>query len=128
MNQERIVRRRVHRSADEKEALLSAWEASGLSAREFAKREGVRTSCLWRWRRAGSSAASRARKAPAKSQPAMTFAPVHIMKAAPQAEHDSERVIAEVVLSRDVCIRVLNGADMGQVALLLRALAGGVAC
>jgi transposase-like protein len=128
MNQERIVRRRVRRSADEKQELLSAWEASGLSAREFAKREDVRTSCLWRWRRAAAAEASKVSKAEPKSHSAITFAPVHIMKARTKVEHGSERVIAELVLSSDVRVRVLAGADMVQVALLARALAGGVGC
>jgi hypothetical protein len=80
MTQERNVRRRVSRSASEKKALLSAWEASGLSARAFAKREDVRTSCLWRWKRA-ASAAAKPTKAASRSRPAITFAPVHVTKA-----------------------------------------------
>lgn len=58
----------------------------------------------------------------------MTFAPVHIMKARTKSEPGSERVVAEVVLSDDVRVRVREGADMGQVTLLVRALAGGVGC
>lgn len=128
MNQERIARRRVHRSADEKQALLSAWEASGLSARAFAKREDVRTSCLWRWRRAAVAKAPKVSKTAAKPQPAITFAPVHIMKARTKAEIGSERVIAEVVLGSALRVRVLEGANMDQVTVLVRGLAGVGAC
>jgi hypothetical protein len=126
MNQERSVRRRVHRSADERQALLSAWEASGLSARAFAKREGVRTSCLWRWRRAAGSNLSKAREG-TPSRAVITFAPVHVAKAEAKTVLSAERTIAEVVFGR-VCVRVLDGADMTQVSLLVRALAGVSSC
>lgn len=125
MKQERSGRRE-RRSADEKQALLSAWGASGLSARAFAARAGVRTSSLWRWKRAAADGAKKSSAVPARS--AITFAPVHITKTSPQRDLTiTERAVAEVVL-RDVRVRVLDGAEVEQVARLVRALAGGVAC
>ena len=121
------MRRRVHRSADEKQALLSAWEASGLSARDFAKREGVRTSCLWRWRRAAGGDSSKAKEATRNLRSAITFAPVHVAMAQAKTVLSADRTIAEVVLGR-VCVRVLDGADMAQVSLLVHALAGVSSC
>lgn len=129
MSQERDRRRRVLRSADEKRALLAAWDSSGLSAHAFAKREGVRSSCLWRWRRESKTGDLEPRKTGPKPRPAITFAPVHISKPSPRTVVvGAERAIAEVVLGGDVRVRVLEGADMSQVSLLVRALAGGGSC
>jgi hypothetical protein len=69
------MRRRVRRSDDEKQRLLDSWMKSGLSARAFESREGLKKSCLWRWKWAvGEQAVSRE----AKPRPAITFAPVHV--------------------------------------------------
>ncbi len=45
---------RTHRRWTEREAaeILAAQEASGLTVKEFASREGVSPQRLWRWRRA----------------------------------------------------------------------------
>jgi transposase-like protein len=129
MSQERVRRSRVLRSADEKRALLAAWDESGLSARAFGKREGIRSSCLWRWRREATTGDLQPRKTGPKPRSAITFAPVHISKAAPAAlVLAGERAIAEVVVGGDVRVRVLEGADMRQVSLLVRTLAGGGPC
>jgi len=37
-------------------------------------------------------------------------------------------MVAEVLIGRDVRVRVLDGADMEQVTGLVRALVGGLAC
>lgn len=118
------MRRRVRRSTDEKRALLAAWRASGLSARAFAAREGIRTSCLWRWRRA----LERGGKPATRERPSVTFAPVHVVKRADVRTPHSERAIAEVSLGNEIRLRVIDGADVVQVARLLRALAGGAEC
>lgn len=123
MSQERSARRRTRRSTEEKQALIAAWRASGLSARAFEEREGVRTSCLWRWKKALSEA-----KAAPRARPSVTFAPVHVVKDAESKAASSERVIAEVALGHDIRLRVVDGADVEQVARLVRALGGGVTC
>lgn len=125
MQQEKQKRRRVRRDDDEKGRLLEAWKKSGLSARAFGSREGVKPSCLWRWRRSvGEQAVSRE----AKLRPAITFAPVHVAKSATPITVTSERVQAEVLLGRELRVRVFEGADVVQVGRLIQVLAGGDAC
>jgi transposase-like protein len=125
VQQEKQKRRRVRRDDDEKQRLLDAWKKSGLSAHAFENREGLKKSCLWRWRRAvGEHTVSRE----AKARPAITFAPVHVAKSAPPIAVTSERVHAEVVLGRDLRVRVFEGADVVQVGRLIHVLAGGAAC
>jgi transposase-like protein len=125
VQQEKPKRRRLRRSEDEKQRLLDAWKKSGLSARAFESREGLKKSCLWRWKRsAGEHAALRE----AKPRPAITFAPVHVAKSAPPITVTSERVHAEVVLGRELRVRVFEGADIVQVGRLIQALAGGAPC
>jgi transposase len=125
VQQEKQKRRRVRRDDDEKQRLLDAWMKSGLSARAFGSREGVKPSCLWRWKRAvGEQPVSRE----AKPRPAITFAPVHVAKSVPPITVTSERVQAEVLLGRELRVRVFEGADIVQVGRLIQALAGGAPC
>jgi transposase-like protein len=123
MQQDKVVRRRRRRSAEEKRSLLDAWRASGLSAREFSRREGLQKTCLWRWSREPGLAASETRKPTAS----ITFAPVHVASAAVRPTSSVERVVAEVLV-RDLRVRVVDGADVTQVASLVKALTGGSAC
>lgn len=124
MQQEKQARRRVRRSEDEKRRLLDAWKTSGLSARAFGSREGLKASCLWRWRRVREHAVIRE----AKARPAITFAPVHVATSSPALTVGSERVHAEVVISRELRVRVFEGADVVQVGRLIHVLAGGAPC
>lgn len=117
--------KRVHRGEDEKRKLLEAWKKSGLSARAFGTREGVKPTCLWRWKRAVSENAGAREVKPRRS---ITFAPVHVTKSAPAPSVTSERVQAEVVIGRELRVRVFDGADLAQVSRLVHALAGGAAC
>lgn len=129
MNQERVVRRRVVRSVEEKQALLASWEASGLSARAFGEREGVRTSCLWRWKRAAKPGMLEPRERGRRPSSTITFAPVHISKSTTKrGAGGAERVVAEVLLADGVRVRVIEGADTRQVTALVRALSGASAC
>jgi hypothetical protein len=125
VQQDKQTRQRVRRSEDEKRGLLDAWKKSGLSARAFGVREGVKTSCLWRWKRASGAKVS-AREA--KPRPSITFAPVQVTKSAPRSSATSEIVQVEVVLGRDLRVRVFEGADIVQVGRLIHALIGGAAC
>ena len=122
MQESKAVRRRQRRSDEEKRSLLEAWRASGLSAREFSRREGLQQTSLWRWNRAPGQVAVEARK----PKTSITFAPVHVAMAA-KSRLLEERVVVEVVV-HDVRVRVLDGADAAQVARLVRALTGGLAC
>ena len=125
MTQSRSARRNVHRSVEEKAALVAAWEGGGLPVHAFERQHGLPRNSLWRWKRD----AGRGRGAGmASSRPSITFAPVHIAEAASSAVLNAERVIAEVVLGREVRVRVLESADALQVSLLVRALMGGSAC
>jgi transposase-like protein len=122
MQQDRTVRRRRRWSAEEKRSLLDAWRASGLSAREFSRREGLQKTSLWRWSRDQRLGESEPRK-----KASITFAPVHVANSGARPISSVERVVAEVVV-RDVRVRVLDGADAVQVAGLVKALTGGSTC
>ena len=123
MQQDRTVRRRRRRSTDEKASLLDAWRRSGLSAREFSRREGLQKTSLWRWSRELGQVASEVKKPKAL----IAFAPVHVANAVSKPVASAERVVAEVLV-RDVRVRVLAGADAVQVADLVKALTGGTLC
>ena len=125
MQQEKQTRRRVYRSDDEKRELLAEWKKSGVSAREFSSRTGIKPSCLWRWKRAAREHVTSTEVRP---QRPITFAPVHVTKSAPSMSAASGRVQAEVLLGRELRVRVFEGADVVQVGRLIQALAGGAAC
>ncbi len=125
MSQNRSARQHVHRSVEEKAALVAEWEGGGLSVHAFEQQRGLPRNSLWRWKRDAGLAS---RDGSATSCPSITFAPVHLGKAQSTAVIDAERVIAEVVLGREVRVRVFEGADARQVSLLVRALRGGSAC
>ena len=125
MQQEKQTRRRVYRSEDEKRELLDGWRKSGLSAREFSSRTGIKPSCLWRWKRA---AREQVTSTEVKRELPITFAPVHVTNSTPSTATGSGRVQAEVLLGRELRVRVFEGADVVQVSLLIQALAGGATC
>jgi transposase-like protein len=123
VQQDSQTRRRARLSEDEKRRLLDAWKKSGLSARAFGSREGVRPSYLWRWKRVlGERVASRE----VKPHGSITFAPVHVVKS--PSSTPSERVQAEVVVGRELRVRIFEGADIVQVSRLIQALVAGAAC
>jgi transposase-like protein len=123
VQQDSQTRRRVRLSEDEKRRVLEAWKKSGLSARAFGSREGVKASYLWRWKRVlGERVVSRE----VKARGSITFAPVHVAKS--ESSMTSERVQAEVVLGGELRVRVFEGADIVQVSRLIHALVGGAAC
>lgn len=123
MQQERTVRRRRRWSTEEKRCLLEAWRASGLSAREFSRVEGVQKTSLWRWAREPRLA----ERATGAAKAAIKFAPVHIASEAPKPVSSRERVVAEVIV-HDVRVRVLEGAEASQIVSLVKALTGVLAC
>jgi hypothetical protein len=59
---------------------------------------------------------------------AIAFTPVHIKPTSARVALGAERVIAEVVVSNDVRVRALEGADANPVTALVRALSGAVSC
>jgi transposase-like protein len=123
MQQDKAVRRRRRRSVEEKRSLLEAWRASGLSAREFSRREGIQKTCLWRWSREPRLTES----SPAQPKTSITFAPVHVASERRKGVSTEERVMAEVVV-QGVRVRVLDGAEASQIVTLVKALTGGLAC
>ena len=114
----------MRRSAEERQALVAAWQSSGLSASAFERREGLTPWSLARWKRRAEAKASQAKL---ESRPSISFAPVHITKSETKTVL-VERMLAEVVIGRDVRVRIVDGADLEQVTLLVRALAGGLVC
>ena len=124
MSENRSAGQRVHRSTEERSALVAAWVKSGKSAQAFEREHGLSKSSLWRWQQACGRSA---KKSGAAARSSISFAPVHVTQLQPEAIV-SERVVAEVMIGPDVRVRVLHGADAEQVALLVRALAGGFKC
>jgi transposase len=97
----------------EAQAVLEAYEASGLSVAEFARRHGLLPQRLRWWKK---------RRAEQKG-PALSFVPVHV--AAPpsrEAQQAPGRASMEVVLARGRRIRVEPGFEAGELARLVRAL------
>ena len=90
---------------------MEAWRRSGLSSREYARRNDLNPSTFSWWR--GELRRERSQ------QPAMTLVPVTTATAPNQPR---ERL--EVVLPRDIVVVVPDGADLGRVAELVRALVG----
>jgi len=113
-------RRRRRWTASDKQSAIQGWESSGLSAREYAKREGLPTANLWNWKRSLTTAPTKR-----ASRESITFAPVHVRggTALVRAEPvDTQRVALEVSLDDGVRIRVFAGADMRAVSDLVTAL------
>ena len=125
MTQSRSARRNVHRSVEEKAALVAEWEGGGLPVHAFEREHGLPRNSLWRWKRDAGHAR---RAGTASSRPSITFAPVHIAEGASTTVVNAERVIVELVLGRELRVRVLENADARQVSLLVHALMGGSAC
>jgi transposase-like protein len=101
-------------SESEARAVLEAYETSGLSVAEFARRYGLGPQRLrwWKKRRREEAGA------------ALSFVPVHV--AAPPSREargtQAGPASMEVVLARGRRIRVEPGFDAGEVARLVRAL------
>ena len=100
-------------SEAEAQAVLEAYEASGLSVAEFARRHGLGAQRLrwWKKRRAEETGA------------ALSFVPVHVAAApSPEAQRVGGTACMEVLLARGRRIRVEPGFDVGELARLVRAL------
>ena len=114
-------RRRGKWSEDEKRAFVARWEASGMHAREFGEREGVRPENLFRWRRTAAPDATTVR-------PTVTFSPVKVAEVEPVAAPLASGVALEVELPSGVRVRVYRGADMHTANQILSVLFGKRAC
>lgn len=112
-------RRRRRRTDEEKRALLAALQTSGLSVREFARREGVQKTCLWRWKRAEESG-----REASKRRTTISFSPVHIAKRETGTGAGREGLLLEVALGPDLRVRVYEGGDVVEASRFVRALAG----
>jgi transposase-like protein len=101
-------------SESEARAVLEAYEASGLSVAEFARRHGLGPQRLRWWKKRRAEEASSA----------LSFVPVHVVappsRKAREAPAGAARM--EVVLARGRSIRVEPGFDADEVARLVRAL------
>jgi hypothetical protein len=94
--------------------LITRWERSDLTVRDFCSDQRIREPSFYAWRR---ELAARAEQAGSPTPPVPTFVPVRV--AAPAA--------IEVVLPTGVVVRVPIGADPAAVARLVTAL-GAVEC
>lgn len=96
----------------EAQAVLEAYEASGLSVAEFARRHGLGPQRLrwWKKRRAEEAA------------PALSFVPVHVAAPPPETQRAPGAASMEVLLARGRRIRVEPGFDADALARLVRTL------
>lgn len=97
----------------EAQTVLEAYEVSGLSVAEFARRHGLTPQRLrwWRKRRAEEMA------------PALSFVPVHVAAPpTPEAQRAPGAASMEVLLDRGRRIRVEPGFDADALTRLVRAL------
>jgi transposase len=97
----------------EAQTVLEAYEASGLSVAEFARRHGLGPQRLRWWKKRRAEGAG----------PALSFVPVHV--AAPptrEAQRAPGAASMEVLLARGRRIRVEPGFDADALARLVRAL------
>jgi hypothetical protein len=92
---------------------VQQWAASGLSAREFASREGLRKERLFFWKR-------KLRESSAIAVAGVSFAKVEIQSARPKPT--SERL--EVVTRSGHTVRVGSDFDEGALRRLLTVLGG----
>ena len=93
-------------------------QASGLTAREFAEREGLRERSLtwWKWK-LGSAVSDSVVAAPA------TFLPVRVVESSPARGPAGEAF--EVALSNGRVVRVPSSFDDATLGRLLAIVAGG---
>jgi transposase-like protein len=114
-SQEGTSRRR--RTREEVRQLVSAFQTSGLCAREFCQRHGLASSTLRRnLQRVGAG------RAPA--QPAVRFVAVKLNGAAPASKTAPSAAGLEVVLAGGRRIAVGPGFDAATLGQLVRALEG----
>jgi len=100
-------------SEAEGQAVLEAWEASGLSVAEFARRHGLGPQRLRWWKKRRAEEAG----------PEFSFIPVHVAAApSPEAQQAPGTASMEVLLARGRRIRVEPGFDAHALARLVRAL------
>lgn len=97
----------------EAQAVLEAYEASGLSVAEFARRHGLGPQRLRWWKKRRAEEVG----------PALSFVPVHVAAApSPETQRAAGGASMEVVLARGRRIRVEPGFDADALARLVRAL------
>ncbi|HEX5752318.1 MAG TPA: transposase [Archangium sp.] len=97
----------------EAQAVLEAYEASGLSVAEFARRHGLGPQRLRWWKKRRAEEAG----------PALSFIPVHVAAPpSPEAQRAAGTVSMEVLLARGRRIRVEPGFDADALGRLVRAL------
>ena len=114
-SQEGTSRRR--RTREEVRQLVSAFQTSGLRAREFCQRHGLAQSTLRR-------NLQRAGVASALARPAVRFVAVKLNGAAPPAKPAPAPAGLEVVLAGGRRIAVGPGFDVAALGQLVRALEG----
>jgi transposase-like protein len=115
IHQEEAPRRR--RTREEVRQLVSAFQTSGLRAREFCQRHGLAPSTLHR-------NLKRASRGSASGQPGVRFVAVKVNGAAPASQWAPAAAGLEVVLAGGRRIAVTPGFDEGTLGRLVRLLEG----
>jgi hypothetical protein len=100
---------------------VDRWRRSGLSAEDFAAREGLKPKQLgwWRWK-------LRSPRASSSSTPELRFLPVRVVETAPAASGSG--VALEVALPNGRVVRVPPGFEPSMLERVLSIASEGEAC
>lgn len=116
---------RVHMPKERREAILDAFERSGMSGQAFAARVGVKypTFATWlqrRRRKRGDYADKEGKQVQA--------APITLLEAVVESESAPCAGALEVETPQGLKLHIRSGAEVALAAELLRALSGGSSC
>jgi transposase-like protein len=117
--------RRRHWRVPEARAAVDALAASGLSVNAFAKREGLDTKRLYRWRRRFARDRKPEGQAVTPAAPAAPPAIIELRAATSSSSRRTETESVEIVLVSGVVLRVAETIDPARLARLVAALERG---
>ena len=116
------------RTEDDWRALVLAWRASGLSAREFCSQRGIAKSGLWKWSGKFQQPAS----PPAAKGKAIAFVPLHVTPKAggmsPDTGGTQLRVTLEVVGCDGISARFYEGSSRADIEAVVTAMSRRERC
>jgi len=105
---------RRRKLTQERFEMVRRFEASGLSAAEFARHEGVSVGTLANWRKRLARETTEDGRA--------EFVPVTLVRPPESSSGDLERPMARLRLSRGLTLEVGQGANPREIAALVEAL------
>lgn len=121
--------RRARRSAAEWQAEVARWRASELTAREYAKSQGIHAGTLMGWASRLAKGTGLSRRGGSGKSEATRFIPVRVVAPSLRGRTgDSPRLAAEVILESGRRVRLSGELRLDQLGQLLDALERPRAC